>query len=109
MPIQRISQEEAVYLVKKAYENGINFFDTARFYTDSEIKLGHAFSGIRDKAYLATKTAAVTVENFWKDLETSLKNLNTDYIDIYQFHNPSFCPKPEDGTEVLNMDFVRKQ
>ncbi len=98
LPIQRISKEDAVYLVKKAYDAGITFFDTARFYTDSEEKLGAAFKDMRDKIYLASKTMATTVEDFWKDLEISLTNLQTDYIDIYQFHNPSFCPKPNDGS-----------
>lgn len=98
LPIQRISTEDAVYLLRKAYENGINFFDTARFYTDSEAKIGEAFEGIRENIILASKTAATTVEGFWKDLETSLGLLRTDYIDIYQFHNPSFCPKPGDGS-----------
>lgn len=74
---------------------GITFFDTARFYTDSEEKIGYALSDRRDAFYLATKTAATTAEGFWSDLETSLRNLKTDYIDIYQFHNPAFCPKPE--------------
>ena len=81
-----------------AYEAGMTFFDTARFYTDSEEKLGEAFEGMREKIYIATKTAAQNAEDFWKDLEVSLHNLRTDYIDIYQFHNPSFCPKPGDGT-----------
>lgn len=98
LPIQRIGREDAVKLARKAYEAGITFFDTARFYTDSEEKLGEAFEGIRDKVFIATKTAAVKVEDFWKQLETSLYNLKTDYVDIYQFHNPSFCPKPGDGT-----------
>ncbi len=98
LPIQRISKEEAVKLLRKAYEHGVTFFDTARFYTDSEEKVGEAFQGMREKVYIATKTGATTVEAFWKDLHTSLNNLQTDYIDIYQFHNPSFCPKPEDGS-----------
>ncbi len=100
LPIQRISTVDAIYLAKKAFDAGITFFDTARFYTDSEEKLGEAFEGMREKVYIATKTAAVTVEAFWKDLETSLRNLRTDYVDIYQFHNPSFCPKPGDGTGI---------
>lgn len=98
LPIQRISQADAVKLARKAYEAGITFFDTARFYTDSEVKLGEAFEGMREKVYIATKTAAETPEEFWKQLETSLGNLRTDYIDIYQFHNPSVCPKPGDGS-----------
>ena len=99
LPIQRISQQDAVYLLHKAYDGGINFFDTARAYSDSEQKVGAAFSDMRDHVVLATKTGAKTAEEFWKDLETSLRTLKTDYIDIYQFHNPSFCPQPggEDG------------
>ena len=98
LPIQRISTDDAVALARRAYEAGITFFDTARFYTDSEEKLGEAFDGMREKVCIATKTAAQNAEGFWKDLEVSLHNLRTDYIDIYQFHNPSFCPKPGDGT-----------
>ncbi|MCQ2451787.1 MAG: aldo/keto reductase [Oscillospiraceae bacterium] len=99
LPIQRISKAEAVYLLQKAFYNGINYFDTARYYTDSEEKLGAAFAYTRDKIIISTKTGAQTAEDFWKDLETSLTKLNTDYIDIYQFHNPAFCPRPggEDG------------
>ena len=98
LPIQRISQEDAVFLARKAYKAGIRFFDTARAYTDSEVKLGEAFDGIRSEVYIATKTAAQNAEEFWKDLHTSLHNLRTDYVDLYQFHNPAFCPKPGDGT-----------
>lgn len=98
LPIQRISSEDAVHLIKKAYNAGITFFDTARFYTDSECKLGEALEGIRDKVYIATKTGATTADAFWKDLETSLGNLKTDHVDLYQFHNPAFCPKPGDGS-----------
>lgn len=99
LPIQRVSEAEAVKLLHKAYDSGINFFDTARAYSDSEQKVGAAFSAMRDKIVLATKTGAVTAEGFRRDLETSLRTLKTDYIDIYQFHNPAFCPKPggEDG------------
>ena len=109
LPIQRISTENAVELLKKAYEGGITFFDTARFYTDSEEKVGQAFSKMRDKVYIATKTAAVTEEDFWKDLNTSLNNLNTDYVDLYQFHNPSFCPKPGDGTGIYEAMLLAKE
>ena len=98
LPVQRVSKEEAIRLVHKAYDGGVRFFDTARAYSDSEEKLGAAFDGMREKVYIATKTAALTVEGFWKDLETSLAILKTDYIDIYQFHNPALCPKPGDGS-----------
>ena len=98
LPIQRISKEAAIGLLRKAYAAGVTFYDTARYYTDSEEKVGAAFEGMRDKIYIATKTGATTTEGFWKELHTSLEKLKTDYIDIYQFHNPAFCPKPGDGT-----------
>lgn len=98
LPIQRIGEADAGKLLRKAYENGIDFFDTARFYTDSEKKIGLALKDVREHIIIATKTGAQDAEGFWKDLETSLSLLQTDYVDIYQFHNPSFCPKPGDGT-----------
>ncbi len=99
LPIQRISKEEAARLLRKAVDGGMTYFDTARAYTDSEEKLGYAFSGIRDKLVIATKTHAQTGAELWEHLETSLRMLNTGYIDIYQFHNPASCPRPggEDG------------
>ena len=98
LSIQRVSEEDAVRIIRKAYEGGINFFDTARFYTDSEKKLGLALSDVRESIIIATKTMQTNVEGFWRELEESLSLLKTDYIDIYQFHNPAFCPKPNDGT-----------
>ncbi len=98
LPIQRISTEAAVHLLRKAYDAGITYFDTARFYTDSEKKIGAAFEGMRERVFIATKTMTTTAEGFWEQLDTSLRDLRTDYIDIYQFHNPSFCPKPGDGS-----------
>ncbi len=98
LPVQRVSEEYAAGLLRKAYENGMTFFDTARAYSDSEKKLGLALSDVRDKIHIATKTGATTPETFWRDLETSLKMLKTDHIDIYQFHNPAFCPRPGDGS-----------
>jgi len=98
LPIQRITTDDAVYLIKKAYAAGIDFYDTAHYYSDSEHKLGIALQGIREKVIIATKTGSTTVDGINADLENSLKELKTDYIDIYQFHNPSFCPKPDDGT-----------
>ena len=98
LPIQRVSMEEAVRILRRAYEGGINFFDTARFYTDSEEKIGAALSDVRENIIISTKTMQKTSEGFFSELETSLSLLKTDYIDIYQFHNPPFCPKPGDGT-----------
>lgn len=94
LPIQRISKNDTAYLLRKALDGGINYFDTARYYSDSEEKLGYAFAGLRDKVVLATKSGALTAADLRRDLETSLRELQTDYIDVYQFHNPPFCPKP---------------
>ncbi len=98
LPVQRVSIEEAQVILRKAYDHGIRFFDTARAYSDSEEKIGLALSDVREDIIISTKTMATDVEGFWKDLDQSLKMLKTDYIDIYQFHNPSFCPRPQDGT-----------
>ena len=100
LPIQRVTFGTAVYLLRAAYEGGMRFFDTARSYTDSEEKVGMAFEGMRDKVYIATKTQARDAETFWEQLETSLKNLRTDYVDLYQLHFVPQCFKPGDGTGV---------
>ena len=98
LPVQRVDMATAVKLLRKAYEGGMTFFDTARAYSDSEEKLGEAFDGMRDKIFIASKTQAKTPEVFWQHLETTLKNLRTDYLDIYQLHCASQCYKPGDGT-----------
>lgn len=100
LPIQRDTTDVAVHLLRKAYEGGMTFFDTARFYTDSEEKIGIAFGDmdIRDKIFIATKTTAMTPDEFWSDLETSLRLMKTDYVDIYQFHNPPKLFRTGDGT-----------
>lgn len=110
LPLQRTEMGEAVKILRKALDNGIDFYDTARAYTDSEEKIGNAFAGMRDRFFLATKTAAGTAEGFWKDLHQSLQLLKTDFIDIYQFHNPAFCPRPggEDGLYVAALE-AKKQ
>ena len=100
LPIQRRSTEDAVALLRKAYEGGMRYFDTARAYTDSETKLGIAFEGMRDKVYIATKTAGTTGDKVREDLETSLRELRTDYIDLYQLHMVSQVYAPGDGTGV---------
>lgn len=104
LPIQRRNMDDSLEILQKAYESGIDFYDSARFYTDSEEKLGRAFEDIRGDIYLASKTAAETVEDFWNDLETSLKELRTDYLDLYQHHNISFCPKSGDDLAKAMME-----
>ena len=96
LPIQRRNMDDSIAILNRAYESGVDFYDTARFYTDSEEKLGRAFEDVRSDIYLASKTAAETPEDFWNDLETTLKELRTDYLDLYQHHNISFCPKEGD-------------
>ncbi len=98
LPVQRVNMETAVHILRKAYDNGINYFDTARAYSDSEEKIGNALADVRENIIISTKTMARTVESFWADLEMSLEKMKTDYVDIYQFHNPPFCPKPGDGS-----------
>ena len=102
LPIQRITKDEAARLLRKAYDGGITLFDTARAYSDSEEKIGYAMSDIRNHIYITTKTAAQNADAFWKDLETSLTLLKTDHVDVYQFHNPSFCPKPGDESGLYD-------
>ena len=88
IPIQKIDAEGTKKLIDKLINQGVNFIDTARGYTVSEEYLGFALQGIRDKFVLATKSMARTKEAMAKDIDVSLRNLRTDYIDLYQVHNP---------------------
>ena len=92
IPIQRIDAEGTKVLVHQMLEAGINYIDTARGYTVSEEFLGYALEGIRDKFVIATKSMSRTKEAMAADIEISLKNLRTDYIDLYQIHNAT--PEP---------------
>ena len=96
LPIQRIGREEAGHILRKAFDNGINFFDTARMYSDSENKIGHALADVREDILIATKTAASDRKALFGQLESSLQSLKTDYIDVYQLHNPESLPNPEE-------------
>ena len=110
LPIQRVSMEMAVKLLRRAYEGGMRFFDTARAYSDSEVKVGEAFDGMREKVFIATKTGAKTPEEVRAQVETSLKNLRTDYIDTYQFHGADQCYRPGDGTGMYEcMEELKKE
>jgi aryl-alcohol dehydrogenase-like predicted oxidoreductase len=109
LPIQSVDKETAVRLLHMAYDGGMRFFDTARAYSDSEEKLGMAFEGMYDKIFVATKTAAKTPEQFWKDLETSLSMLKTDCIDVYQFHQVEQCWKPGDGSGMYECMLQAKE
>ena len=99
LPVQRVTKEEAVRLLRRAYDGGMRFFDTARAYSDSEEKLGEAMKIYpRESWYLASKTMAQKPEDFREQLETSLRLLQTDYLDIYQFHCAGTVFRPGDGT-----------
>lgn len=89
IPIQRIDAEGTKKLMRRLVESGVNYIDTARAYTVSEEYLGYALEGIREKFVLATKSTARTKEAMAQDIDISLQKLNTDYIDLYQIHNPS--------------------
>ena len=88
IPIQKIDAEGTRGLIGELVKKGVNFIDTARGYTVSEEYLGYALEGVRDKFVLATKSMARTKEAMARDIDISLKNLRTDYIDLYQIHNP---------------------
>jgi predicted aldo/keto reductase-like oxidoreductase len=109
LPIQRVTKDEAVALLHQAYDGGIRYFDTARAYSDSEEKLGAAFHGMWDKVFIATKTHAKTPAEFWQHLETSLRLLQTDCIDVYQFHCVDQCWRPGDGSGMYEAMLEAKQ
>ncbi len=89
IPIQKIDAESTKGLVEALIKEGVNFIDTARAYTVSEEYLGYALAGVRERFVLATKSMARTKEAMEKDIDVSLSSLRTDYIDLYQIHNPS--------------------
>ena len=89
IPIQTPPEETAIRLVQESLALGINFIDTSRMYTNSEERIGKAIAGRREDLVIASKSASRTGEAVAADLETSLKNLRTDYVDLYQFHNVS--------------------
>jgi predicted aldo/keto reductase-like oxidoreductase len=89
IPIQRVSEEEAIAVVHKCLEVDINYLDTANGYTTSEERIGKAIRGKREKLFLSTKSLARNREDVEKHLKLSLERLGTDYIDLYQLHNVS--------------------
>jgi predicted aldo/keto reductase-like oxidoreductase len=92
LPIQRVPMAGAVRLLRRAFDAEINFFDTARYYSDSEEKIGCALAGVRSDIVIATKTMAAGRKDVLASLEISLKNLRSDYVDILQLHNPATLP-----------------
>lgn len=96
LPLQCTEMSDAIRILRAAYDGGITFFDTARGYTDSECKIGRALSDVRDSIVLATKSTANTKSGVLADLETSLRELRTDHVDLMQLHNPKALPDLED-------------
>jgi uncharacterized protein len=96
LPLQRTERTEAIRILRRSYDAGITFYDTARAYTDSESKLGAALSDVRSRIVIATKTGATIREGVMRDIEMSLRELRTDYVDLLQLHNPASLPVADD-------------
>ena len=96
LPVQRCSTEDAVKLLRAAYDGGIRYFDTANAYTDSEEKIGLALSDVREHIVLSTKSAARDKKTVLEHIENSLRMMKTDYIDLFQFHQVPEVPDPND-------------
>ena len=89
IPIQKTNAQQTKKLMQALLDAGVNYIDTARGYTVSEEYLGEALEGIREHFVLATKSMSRDYAGMAKDIDISLKNLRTDYIDLYQIHNPN--------------------
>ncbi len=109
LPIQRDNMNTAVKILRRAYEGGMKFFDTARAYSDSEEKIGEALADVREKIYIATKSMATTPNELKEQLDISLNMLKTDYIDIYQFHCADQVFQPGDGSGMYECIEVFKR
>ncbi len=109
LPIQRVDFATSDKLLRRAFEGGMTFFDTARAYSDSEEKLASAFRGMRDEVTIATKTMAKKPQDFWDQLETSLRMLQTDHIDLYQFHCINEVWRPDDGSGMYECMLEARQ
>ena len=111
LPVQRANMEDAIAILRRAHEGGMTFFDTARAYSDSEEKLGRAFAGVvpREDIYISSKTMATTPEAFREQLATSLEKLQSDYLDIYQFHCADQVFRPGDGTGMYECMLEAKE
>lgn len=96
LPVQRIDRTAAKKLLRRAYDAGINYFDTANAYTDSEEKIGEALHDVRQQIIISTKSAGTDKKTVAKHIEESLRRLQTDYIDLFQFHNPAELPDIQD-------------
>lgn len=96
LPVQRCAMDDAVKLLRAAYDGGINYFDTANYYTDSERKIGSALSDVRDNIVISTKSGGRDKKTVLEHIENSLREMKTDYIDLFQFHNVPAVPDIND-------------
>ena len=103
LPIQRISMEEAGRLLRRAYQAGVNFFDTAHYYTDSEEKIGRALSDVRDDIVLATKSHFCPKDQMRKNIDQSLRMMKTDRIDLFQIHQADRVYRPGDADGIYDL------
>ncbi len=101
IPIISVPPEQAVAIVRHSFDLGVRFFDTANMYTTSEEKIGTALKAVRQQVVLATKTTDRTAAGAAEHIALSLKQLQTDWIDLYQLHNVS---NPETLDQVLGPD-----
>ena len=109
LPVQRCDEDYAAKLLQAAYEGGINYFDTANAYTDSEKKIGLALSNVRDKIIISTKSAAKDRDGVLSHIENSLRMLKTDYIDLFQFHQVTEVPDPNDPNGAFAGALIAKE
>ncbi|MCR4821892.1 MAG: aldo/keto reductase [Treponema sp.] len=93
--------ELAAQMIRMAYEDGVNFFDTSTKAPESERRLGKALSDVRENVFIATKSSPRNGGELAIDIDVSLRNLGTGYIDLYQLENPETLPKVDDGSEIL--------
>lgn len=96
LPVQRCTVEDAVKILRAAYEGGINYFDTANSYTDSEKKIGLALAEVRDNIVISTKSQARDAKTLTEHIENSLRQMKTEHIDLFQFHQMPALPDPEE-------------
>lgn len=109
LPVQRCDEEYAVKLLQAAYDGGINYFDTANAYTDSEKKIGLALSDVRDKIIISTKSAAKDRDGVLSHIENSLRMMKTDHIDLFQFHQVTEVPDPDDPNGAYAGALIAKE
>ena len=109
LPVQRCDEESAVKLLQAAYDGGINYFDTANAYTDSEKKIGLALSDVRDKIIISTKSAAKDRDGVLSHIENSLRMMKTDHIDLFQFHQVTEVPDPDDPNGAYAGALIAKE